>query len=137
MGVRSGRGQLPVQLADAWRGRQAGVATAIRSHWLNSPEGHFSPESRFGKRGDWSKPEVADLQREEMLFMMLMAKLRVHLRCWDWGTKAANKLQRREGTTGMATTPRALEECQQKGPLVMWRVRGRAGGGQASGEQHQ
>jgi hypothetical protein len=69
--------------------------------------------------------------------MMLMAKLRVHLRCWGWGTKAANKLQRREGTTGMATTPRALEECQQKGPLVMWRVRGRAGGGQASGEQHQ
>lgn len=87
MGVRSPRGQLPVQLADAWRGRQVGVARVIRSHWLNGPENHFHPESRFGKQGDWSKSEVAELQGEEMLFMMLKAKVCVHLCCWVGGPR--------------------------------------------------
>ena len=82
------------------------MATAIRSHWLNSPEGHFNPESRFGKRGDWSKPEVADLQGEEMLFMMPKAKLCVHLCCWGWGTKAV---------PGESQGQWSLVDCQSMG----------------------
>ena len=74
-----------------------------------------------------------------MLFMMLKAEVCVCLCCWGWGTKAANKLQRGDGTTGTATTPRTLEVYQQKGPSgdVSGKWTGAGGGGQASGEQHQ
>lgn len=121
MGVRSPRGQLPVQLADAWRGRQVGAARVIRSHWLNGPENHFNPESRFRKQGDWSKSEVAELQGEEMLFMMLKAKVCVHLCCWVGvqGCKQTAEGRRYHRYGHQPKDPEGVH-ISKRGPLVTW-----------------